>query len=173
MPSVRGALQRRWGYQTFQPVTQADLNVATSTGSPVTQLGVYQDDVLVTRKIIVAYPVTNQVFNEDGSDYTPELFPPAAAPLRMLASRSYTYFASGVGADTRKWDGTSQQSGANVGVTKWGIDGAESVTTTVGPNAAGAGTSTPAGGGGTPIIPPIDPPIDIGPINSPHFPPVV
>lgn len=159
MPSVRGALQRRWGYKTFAPI---DFVSGSQAGPSVTQIGVFQDDVLITRRFIFASNSVMTVTNEDGSFYFGGLFQALGAPLRMLASRSYTYFASGKSQDLRKWNGgNTQVFSPNDGVTKWGIDATATMTSVLGPNPPGTAAVAPV----APIVPPILPPIDDGPIN--------
>jgi hypothetical protein len=173
LPTLRGSLQRRWGYQTFK--AQPNFSSATPSLGLVT-FGVFQDDTLITRRLIVSATGNVYPLNEDGTVFASTIFQPTGAPCRMLSSRSYTYFSTGTAVDLLKWNGSGiTNSGVNAGVSKWGIDATNTIVAAIGPNvptaAASVSASTGGGGGGPIILPPIDPdPINpIKPINPPNL----
>lgn len=110
LPPLDGGWRPRWGYTFF---TQ----MASSAGASLqsTPPFLYQSDLLNFRRFVVPNLNGVPVFDEAGNQSVASLFTPAAQP-RMLTSRSYGYFASGVQADLLKWDGSS----AGV-MTNWGI----------------------------------------------------
>lgn len=110
LPPLDGGFRPRWGYSLF--AASLALPNAVSQSQP---FFLYQSDTLNYRKYVLPQPTQIAAINEDGSSYVASLFTPQAQP-RMVTSRSYGYFASGQGADLKKWSGDQTPT-----ITNWGI----------------------------------------------------
>ena len=126
MPVTTGGLTRRWGYALFN-------NPALLTR----RMYEFQNDTTLARRIVVTSTAGVESVTEAGAAGNTGIFTPDASARspRMLTSRSYAYFADGVAADLKKWDG-SDTAGATV--TKWGIAAPSNATTSTALTAAGA-----------------------------------
>ncbi len=109
LPPRNGDFQRRWGYELF--------NNPSLTARRMYE---FQDDE-GTRAIVLSATTNVESLTEAGATHNTAIFTPTSPtrPPRMAMSRGYGYFADGVAADLKKWDGTPS---AGVGVTKWGIE---------------------------------------------------
>lgn len=104
-PSVQGSLQRRWGYQLW-----------SSDTTSVRRLYEFAQQAGVTRRIIGTAgdgtgtgSTTNRIVSylETGAVHNPTVYVPSAGAIspRLTTSRDYVYFADGVAADLKKWNG--------------------------------------------------------------------
>jgi hypothetical protein len=120
VPVTTGSLARRWGYE-----------LKGSTTDVVRKLYEYQSDSLGTRRLIGTATTGVQAFTEAGAS-AGALFTPGIGAFvpRVAVSRDFAYFADGLAADLKKWDGDAT-------VSKWGIVAPASACT-VGTPVAGA-----------------------------------
>ena len=114
----------------------------TSPITGVNRLYDFQSDSLDKRVIIAAGLGNVAGFNEDGSVYNPNIFPPTSTTgtVRSITSRNYQYFCDGFNAlnssthltgDSLKWNGASSGGVSNIGI----------LSTDVTTNNSGGGTS--------------------------------
>lgn len=129
-PSVEGFPVRRWGYELFNNPSLA-----------ARKMYEFQKDASITeRRIVLTSTAAVKAINEDGSTYNTGILTPGtgADTPRMVSSRDYGYFADGLIADLKKWNGA-----ATGGTSKWGI-GLQSSTGPASPGTiaeSGSGTS--------------------------------
>lgn len=132
-PVTQGILQRRRGYTLFS--NQNPTRVFTRSYA-------FRSEALSLRRLVWTSLGTVLATDESGSTILKPIFTPTAtsrAP-RMALSRDFGYFADGVLADSKKWDGTT----ISGNLTNWGI---ALNPGTSGPNPSGAGADQ--GGSGT------------------------
>lgn len=131
-PVLNGILQRRRGYNLLSQL---------SPSQPYTLGYSFRSDLLGLRSVVFTNPTTVTAITEGGTSYLNPIFTPSAGATRprMALSRNFGYFADGVAADNKKWDGTQ---GVN-NLTNWGIG---PITGVSGPATATA--SADEGGGG-------------------------
>ena len=117
MPPNGGGFIRRWGYELFNSPSQI-----------ARRLYEFQKDSATTeRRIVLTNTSTVRSINEDGTTHNTGIITPGAGAdnPRMLCSRDYAFFADGVSADLKKWNGASSS-----GTSKWGIDAPTESTST-------------------------------------------
>ena len=114
LPPTDGSFQRRWGYELFN-------NPALTAR----RMYEFQDDD-GTRAIVLTATTGVESLTEAGAAHNTAIFTPTSPPRppRMAMSRGYGYFADGVAADLKKWDGSTTG-----GTTKWGITSPAGTTT--------------------------------------------
>jgi hypothetical protein len=115
-------IRRRWGYTSF-----------ANPGFDARRLGIYENQVTASRKIIASSTSGINAYNEDGTVYRSGLFSTSGftVPARMVNSRNYEYFVPPTGT-FYKWDGSSSNP-----LTQWGIV-APSTALSVGSPTSGA-----------------------------------
>lgn len=139
LPPLDGGFRPRWGYTLFNGI-----NVPQTLSVQSQPIFLYQNDLQDYRKYVVSTAGRLPVLNEDGSVYATNLFN-SKAQCRMVTSRSYGYFASGVQADLQKWNGGFAQNphgpGTVPAMSNWGIAAPSS------PSATEPNTGLADGGG--------------------------
>ena len=127
MPPTDGDFQRRWGYELF--------NNPSLTARRMYE---FQDEDQA-RAVVLTATTGVESLTEAGAAHNTAIFTPTSptrAP-RMVMSRGYGFFADGVAADLKKWDGSSSG-----GVTGWGIASPEVTSTASGPSSPGTLANT-------------------------------
>ena len=133
LPPVRGDFQRRWGYRLF--------NNPSLTARRMYE---FQDNA-GSRRIVLTNSAGIESLNEDGTAHNTGIFTPGggARHPRMVMSRDYGFFADGVEADLKKWDGDVS---GGIGVQKWGIAAASITSSGPANPTAAVGNDTTFGG---------------------------
>lgn len=89
-------MRRRPGYQLWN-----------SPGFVSRRIAVYQSDANLARHIVFTSPSGIVAYNEDGTAHCNNIFTPSGTnEPRMVNSRDYAYFVTGIESDLLKWDGT-------------------------------------------------------------------
>lgn len=109
-------------------------------GLPFSEAYAYRNETTGTRYEVFSSPTLIQALDEKGNIVNPAVFSPSAEGniVRMMNSRDYGFFRTGVAADLKKWDGSIGS--GSPGITNWGIANPASGTTT--PPAAGPSSPT-------------------------------
>lgn len=135
-PVLNGIIQRRRGYTLLS---------SQNPRSPYRLGYSFRSELLGLRSVVFTSTTNVLAITEQGSTYLNPIFVPSAGaqPPRMVLSRSYGYFADGVAADNKKWNGTLPATA----LSNWGI---ALNSGNFGPNTAtvAADQGNPGGGGG-------------------------